>query len=41
MLSVVQIRALKPGDRPYKVADADGLYGGAANSEQIDLAFER
>ena len=26
MLSVVQIRALKPGDRPYKVADADGLY---------------
>ena len=26
MLSVVQIRALKPADRPYKVADADGLY---------------
>lgn len=26
MLSVVQIRALKPTDRPYKVADADGLY---------------
>jgi integrase len=26
MLSVVQIRALKPADRPYKVADAEGLY---------------
>lgn len=26
MLTVVQIRALKPGERPYKVADADGLY---------------
>ena len=26
MLSVVQIRALKPAERPYKVADADGLY---------------
>ena len=26
MLSVVQIRALKPADRPYKVADADGLF---------------
>ena len=26
MLTVVQIRALKPAERPYKVADADGLY---------------
>jgi len=26
MLTVVQIRALKPADRPYKVADADGLF---------------
>ena len=26
MLSVVQIRALRPADRPYKVADADGLF---------------
>lgn len=26
MLSVVQIRALKPAERPYKVADGDGLY---------------
>lgn len=26
MLTVVQIRALKPAERPFKVADADGLY---------------
>lgn len=26
MLTVVQIRALKPAERPYKVADVDGLY---------------
>ncbi|MDZ7281273.1 integrase arm-type DNA-binding domain-containing protein [Sphingomonas sanguinis] len=26
MLTVVQIRALKPAERPYKVADSDGLY---------------
>jgi integrase len=26
MLTVVQIRALKPAKRPYKVADVDGLY---------------
>ena len=26
MLTVVQIRALKPAARPYKVADTDGLY---------------
>jgi len=26
MLTVVQIRALKPGDRPFKVFDTDGLY---------------
>lgn len=26
MLTVVQIRALKPAERPYKVADIDGLY---------------
>ena len=26
MLTVVQIRALKPAERPYKVADGDGLY---------------
>ncbi|MEG3087759.1 Arm DNA-binding domain-containing protein [Sphingomonas sp. PB4P5] len=26
MLTVVQIRVLKPAERPYKVADADGLY---------------
>lgn len=26
MLTVVQIRALKPAERPYKVADTDGLY---------------
>lgn len=26
MLTVVQIRSLKPAERPYKVADADGLY---------------
>ncbi|MCC2977948.1 tyrosine-type recombinase/integrase [Sphingomonas sp. PL-96] len=26
MLTVVQIRALKPVERPYKVADVDGLY---------------
>lgn len=26
MLTVVQIRTLKPAERPYKVADADGLY---------------
>lgn len=26
MLTVVQIRALKSAERPYKVADADGLY---------------
>ena len=26
MLTVVQIRALKPAERPYKMADADGLY---------------
>lgn len=26
MLTVMQIRSLKPAERPYKVADADGLY---------------
>lgn len=26
MLTVVQIRALKSAERPYKVADVDGLY---------------
>jgi integrase len=26
MLTIVQIRALKPAERPYKVADVDGLY---------------
>ena len=26
MLTVVQIRALRPAERPYKVADSDGLY---------------
>ncbi len=26
MLTVVQIRALKPAERPYKIADVDGLY---------------
>ncbi len=26
MLTVVQIRALKPAERPYKMADSDGLY---------------
>jgi integrase len=26
MLTVVQIRALRPAERPYKVADVDGLY---------------
>lgn len=26
MLTVVQIRSLKPAERPYKVADLDGLY---------------
>jgi integrase len=26
MLTVVQIQALKPAERPYKVADVDGLY---------------
>ena len=26
MLTVTQIRSLKPADRPYKVADVDGLY---------------
>lgn len=26
MLTVVQIRSLKPAERPYKVADSDGLY---------------
>ncbi|MBI0476148.1 DUF4102 domain-containing protein [Sphingomonas sp. MA1305] len=26
MLTVVQIRALKPAERPYKVADSEGLY---------------
>ncbi len=26
MLTVVQIRALKPAERPFKVSDSDGLY---------------
>lgn len=26
MLTVVQIQALKSAERPYKIADADGLY---------------
>ncbi|MES2452860.1 MAG: Arm DNA-binding domain-containing protein [Pseudomonadota bacterium] len=26
MLTVAQIRALKPAERPFKVADSDGLY---------------
>jgi hypothetical protein len=26
MLTVVQIRALKPASKPYKVADVDGLF---------------
>jgi hypothetical protein len=26
MLTVVEIRALKPRDRPFKVSDGDGLY---------------
>ncbi len=26
MLTVLEIRALKPRDRPFKVSDGDGLY---------------
>ncbi|WP_156444626.1 Arm DNA-binding domain-containing protein, partial [Sphingomonas sp. CCH20-B6] len=26
MLTVMRIRSLKPAERPYKVADTDGLY---------------
>lgn len=26
MLTVVQIKALKPAERPFKVSDSDGLY---------------
>lgn len=26
MLTTVEIRALKPAERPFKVADADGLF---------------
>jgi len=26
MLTIVQIRALKPGERPFKAFDTDGLY---------------
>ena len=26
MLTVVQIKGLKPAERPFKVSDSDGLY---------------